>query len=348
MRDSSDSPDSLKSEAKALDCRAVVERELGAPLKRYGDSWRWGCPFHHGQDDNFAVTAQGYKCHSQCGDSGDAIKFIMQWRNLSFVDALYYLTGKAPGQPIPYRVPAPPPKPAALPVSGAALADIAVRAQAKLWDGSDSRGLEYLYRRGFQDATIQAAGLGYIPNHKPFYKVHGLTVFAGIVIPSSYCGQIEFLQFRNIWSSDHKLRYRSLGKAQGTLFGGDRLRPFEPILLFEGAFDSLIAAQLGFNAAALSSASNTLAPRWYPTLMTAPYVMLCGDGNEAGRDFMARHQELGPAFIAWKPPAHDLNELYLADEFEAHAVCLGADIEDCSQEQPIAQTSFLSPQVAYT
>jgi hypothetical protein len=147
--------------------------------------------------------------------------------------------------------------------------------------------------------------------------VHNLKVFPGIVIPSSYQGQVEFLQFRNIWAVGKEDRYRSLGPARGTLFLGDCLRPFEAIHLFEGAFDALIAQQLGANAAALSSAANTLAPRWYVKIATAPRVHLCGDADPAGQTFMDKHRALGPHFQAWAPPEQDLNALYLQSPEQA-------------------------------
>ena len=40
-------------------------------LKRVGTSFRGPCPFHHGKNPNFSVTARGgYKCF-KCGESGD-------------------------------------------------------------------------------------------------------------------------------------------------------------------------------------------------------------------------------------------------------------------------------------
>jgi integrase/recombinase XerD len=130
------------------------------------------------------------------------------------------------------------------------LEDLTRRAEAKLWS-EDGRGRDYLFGRGLTEDSIRRARLGYIPPAKPYYLVHNLKVFPGIVIPSSYQGQVEFLQFRNIWAVGKEDRYRSLGPARGTLFLGDCLRPFEAIHLFEGAFDALIAQQLGANAATL-------------------------------------------------------------------------------------------------
>lgn len=292
-----------------LDCRQVVERELGAPHGKSGKNSRWACPFHGGKDANFSVTETGYKCFSVCGASGDAIRFIMDYRGLDFRGAIEYLGGDSSlGSAIKIT-----PRPQAEPArpSTEAMNDIAARAKAKLWGPDGGEGLDYLRARGLQDEIIEAAGLGFIPNHRQTYKVHGLTVFAGITIPSTYRGGVEFIQFRNIWNNEKENRYRALGNAKGTLFGGDSLEPFQDVYLFEGAFDSLIARQLGFQAAALSGAKNELSPRWYYKILTAQAVYLCGDDDLAGRGFQERHRQLLPTAIPWVPPPTDLNSYYL-------------------------------------
>jgi hypothetical protein len=293
---------------ESSDCLSLLERELGEPLRRYPNGWsRWACPLHGGVKPSLAACTSHWKCHV-CGQGGDSLSFIMALHGLDFAGALRYL-----GQPGASRPKFQAPKqetPISISLDPQALEDIARRAEAKLWAG-DNRGRDYLFGRGLSEDSIRQARLGYIPPDKPHYVVHGLKVFPGILIPSTYQGQVEFLQFRNIWAVGKEDRYRSLGPARGTLFLGDTLRPFEAIYLFEGAFDALIAQQLGANAAALSSAANTLAPRWYVKIATAPVVHLCGDADPAGRAFMDKHRALGPHFQAWAPPEQDLNALYL-------------------------------------
>lgn len=303
-----------------LDCRAVVEKELGAPLKKSGGSLRWACPFHGGEGPNFSVTESGYRCFSQCEAKGDAISFIMAYRGLDFRQAIEYLGGDSSlGSAIKIT-----PRPQAEPArpSTEAMNDIAARAKAKLWGPDGSQGLEYLRARGLQDEIIEAAGLGFIPDHRDTYKVHGLTVFAGITIPSTYRGEVEFIQFRNIWHPTKEYRYRALGNAKGTLFGGDSLEAFQDVYLFEGAFDSLIARQLGFQAAALSGAKNELSPRWYSKILTAQAIYICGDDDLAGRGFQERHRQLLPTAIPWVPPPTDLNNYYLEKGYQAAYVQL--------------------------
>ncbi len=73
-----------------LDIVDVISKEV--VLKKRGNTY-WGlCPFHKDKNPSFCVTpAMGiYKCFS-CGESGDALKFIMKTRNIEFKDLVYEL-----------------------------------------------------------------------------------------------------------------------------------------------------------------------------------------------------------------------------------------------------------------
>ncbi len=62
-------------------------------LKSYGLSdqksynKRIPCPIHHGKDRNFSYHHKHFKCFV-CGASGDIFDFVMQYRGLTFVDAM--------------------------------------------------------------------------------------------------------------------------------------------------------------------------------------------------------------------------------------------------------------------
>jgi DNA primase len=64
-------------------------------LKRVGNSFRGPCPFHHGKDPNFSVTARGgFKCFV-CGESGDVFTFVQKYLGLDFVEAVKLVGGKS-------------------------------------------------------------------------------------------------------------------------------------------------------------------------------------------------------------------------------------------------------------
>lgn len=65
-------------------------------LKKSGSNYSACCPFHNEKTPSFSVnqTKQFYHCFG-CGLSGDAIEFLKQYENLSFVEAISTLAGHA-------------------------------------------------------------------------------------------------------------------------------------------------------------------------------------------------------------------------------------------------------------
>ena len=62
-------------------------------LKRVGNSSRGPCPFHGGKDNNFSVTARGYKCFV-CGETGGVFTFVQKHLGLDFVEAVSLIGAK--------------------------------------------------------------------------------------------------------------------------------------------------------------------------------------------------------------------------------------------------------------
>ena len=79
----------------------IVELINGhVPLRRAGSQFRANCPFHDEKTPSFYVTPsmQRYKCFG-CGEAGDAISFLMKFKNIPYPDALRELAQKA-GVPV--------------------------------------------------------------------------------------------------------------------------------------------------------------------------------------------------------------------------------------------------------
>ena len=81
-----------------IDCAEIVKDAVtmqdvltsyGLPTSGHG---RIPCPIHGGVKNNFAYKRDYYKCYV-CGATGDVISFVMQYRGLSFMDALRELDG---------------------------------------------------------------------------------------------------------------------------------------------------------------------------------------------------------------------------------------------------------------
>lgn len=82
----------------AVDLADLITKETGAKLTKSGRSYMAPCPLHKSksQKSDFSVYegadgAQLWHCHSRCATGGDAIGFIMRWRNAVWLEAVRYL-----------------------------------------------------------------------------------------------------------------------------------------------------------------------------------------------------------------------------------------------------------------
>lgn len=136
-------------------------------LKKRGVNYLGLCPFHNEKTGSFTVSpAKGiYKCFG-CGKGGNAVNFIMEHEQMSYVEALKYLAAK-------YHIP----------IEEKELTEeqkkekteresmLVVTAYAQEYfkyqllhtDEGRSVGLGYLHGRGISDEMIEKFGLGYNP-----------------------------------------------------------------------------------------------------------------------------------------------------------------------------------------
>ncbi len=71
-----------------LDCRRLVERDLGKPKYRTHDYSTFKCPFHHERKGfSLVVYAGHWRCFGKCGISGDAISWMQRYHEPSFQQA---------------------------------------------------------------------------------------------------------------------------------------------------------------------------------------------------------------------------------------------------------------------
>ena len=86
-----------RSFIETLLARADVVQVINqrVPLKKAGSSYKACCPFHDEKSPSFNVssTKQFYHCFG-CGASGDALKFLMEYDGLSFVEAVEALASQ--------------------------------------------------------------------------------------------------------------------------------------------------------------------------------------------------------------------------------------------------------------
>jgi DNA primase len=84
-----------------IDIVEVIEQRV--PLKKAGRDWQACCPFHDERTPSFTVSPakQFYHCFG-CGAHGSAIRFLMEYDRLEFVDAIEELARRT-GLEVPYE-----------------------------------------------------------------------------------------------------------------------------------------------------------------------------------------------------------------------------------------------------
>ncbi|MBR5642198.1 MAG: DNA primase [Firmicutes bacterium] len=150
---------SLSSAAEEIKSRCNIVDVISplVTIKRAGSNYKGCCPFHKEKTPSFVVSEQKqiYHCFG-CGKSGDVIRFIQEYYNMSFPDAVRRLAqqygieiddyaGEMGKKKEPYYE--------------------ANRMAARFYFDSFTKkanpGYSYMYGRGIQPETVKKFGLGY-------------------------------------------------------------------------------------------------------------------------------------------------------------------------------------------
>lgn len=132
-------------------------------LKHTGFDYKGLCPFHNEKTPSFHVTPskQLYYCFG-CHAGGNVITFLMEYNNMTFVEALKYLADRA-GIELPEQEISESARRAS--DRKAKLLEIQKKAAEfyyyRLYSAEGKPGLDYLHGRGLTDETIRKFGLGY-------------------------------------------------------------------------------------------------------------------------------------------------------------------------------------------
>lgn len=137
-------------------------------LKKKGVNYQACCPFHNEKTPSFVVSpAKGlFKCFG-CGKGGNAVTFVMEHENMSYVDALKFVAKK---YSIDVQEREMTPEEARKNddresmMVATSYASEYFRDQLSNSTEGKSIGLSYFRQRGFSDATIAKFELGYCPS----------------------------------------------------------------------------------------------------------------------------------------------------------------------------------------
>ncbi len=305
-----------------IDCRDLIERDLGKPKYRNRNYSTYKCPLHNEEKGySFIVYENRWVCFGKCGHGGDAISWLMEYHNLSFKEACERLSSD--DFPIRYqplhksknRIPIISQPPDASWRSRAE--EIVKHAEVGLWGEQGKPALHYLKeQRGLTETTILEARLGYIAgDYRDWKTLNGLTVPCGITIPWYADGVIWGIKVRRA-AGQQRYQQVSGGNIKGCLYLADTIQPGLPLMITEGEFDALIVRQVAndlVSVASIGSAANkTINSRWFSKIISAPSILLRMDEDQAGHRAISQIGKLSQAVMCVQVPhGKDVNDYYL-------------------------------------
>jgi DNA primase len=308
-----DITDSVLAELRsAVDIVEVIGEHTR--LKKAGRSWKGLCPFHNERTPSFTVDRDKglYHCFG-CGAGGDVIHFVRQMDRLEFPEAVEALAGRF-GVAIPRRARGPRDDKREKLLEACAAAQ---RFYAAELAKPKSRAAAYLEERGVSPELTLRLGLGHAPEGwdnlaralSPAYP-ESLLVEAGLLQPGQD-GKRAYDRFRDrllfvirdergrpigfggrALSPENEPKYLNspespIFQKKRTLYGlseaRDAMRRRERVVLVEGYFDHLALVSAGIEET-VASMGTALTPEQCEKLRRlVPRVVLCYDGDPAGR-----------------------------------------------------------------
>jgi DNA primase len=294
-----------------VDVAALIEHDLGQPVRREGRWLKWTCPFHDDRKTpSLGVGGNHWKCFG-CGRSGDAIDWLREREGLSFREACQRLGSidlvpaskkAASGQPPSSSAPAAAWQDQAL--------EVVRTCQAVLWSDVGTKAWGWLSRRGLGNETIRRWCLGFNPYDQ---KLCSLWVPRGIIIPCLVAGHIWYLKVRR---TNGRSKYSQVSGGQIALFGADTIANHETVGVTEGEFDAMLLHQEAgdlVGVATLRSAAARLPDAWVPYLLGVQRLLVAYDTDAAGAEGAARWESICPHAQRIVPLAgKDVTDFYLA------------------------------------
>ncbi|MDZ7751881.1 MAG: DNA primase [Gammaproteobacteria bacterium] len=319
------------------------------PLKRAGREYKACCPFHSEKTPSFTVSPdkQFYHCFG-CGAHGTALGFLMEYQHMEFVEAVEELAHRA-GLTVP-REGGGEARPARH--DDGPLFDIMEEA-ARYFRGQlrqAPKAVEYLKERGVTGETAARFGLGYAPpGWDGFVGTLGgdsqrleLAVKAGLANAKE--GGRPYDRFRDrIIFPIRDRRGRIVGFGGRVMGDGEPKylnspetpvfhkgrevyglhearqanRSLERLVLVEGYMDVVTLAQHGILYATANLGTAATTEQIEALFKTAPELVFCFDGDDAGRraawraleNALPRMQEGRQARFAFLPEGEDPDSL---------------------------------------
>ncbi|MEO8190279.1 MAG: DNA primase [Acidobacteriota bacterium] len=283
-------------------------------LKKAGRSWKGLCPFHNERTPSFTVDRDKglYHCFG-CGAGGDVIHFVRQMDRLEFPEAVEALAGRF-GVTVPRRERGPRDDRREKLIEAVAAAHRFYRGELAK---PDSRAAAYLSERGVTADMVARLELGQaVDSWDSLSRAlsaaypESLLIEAGLLQPGQD-GKRAYDRFRDrllfvlrddrgrpvgfggrVLSPEGEPKYLNspespIFQKKRTLYGlsaaRDAIRKRERVVLVEGYFDHLALLAAGIEET-VASMGTALTPEQAEKLRRlAPRVVVCYDGDSAGR-----------------------------------------------------------------
>ncbi len=333
-------------------------------LRKAGRSFVGLCPFHQEKTPSFHVD-QGkglYFCFG-CGTGGDAFKFVMNFHQVEFSDAVRMIGDRL-------GIPRPAPATAREAQDDKerrraleALAEAQSYFEERLGSPAGTAAREYLARRGLSPEAARSFGIGFAPAGWDNLLRHLVTrnfrqeeiLRAGLVVPRpsgdgvydrfrsrvtfpirDTAGRIVSFGGRALGNEDPKYlngpetpvydKGRTLFRLHET---APEVRQSRRVVVVEGYFDAVSLAAAGVPGVVAVCGTAFGAHHAQLVRRYAEQVVLLFDGDSAGR--RAAHRAVGPVLaaglglrVACPPDGQDPDDLAKTGGISAVEACLGA------------------------
>ncbi|QJQ94790.1 MULTISPECIES: DNA primase [Halomonadaceae] len=297
-------------------------------LKKSGRNFSGLCPFHQEKSPSFTVSQdkQFYHCFG-CGAHGNALRFLMEYDNLRFPEAVEQLASRQ-GIEVP-REGADDPRAQAREKKrkeGVNLLEVAAsffRTRLKMAEGQAARA--YLERRGLSGDIQADFAIGYAPDVWDALKRHlveqgigeAVQVEYGLLVHREESGRTYdrfrdrvMFPIRDIKGRTIAFGGRVLGDAKpkylnspetpvfhkgrelyGLYEARQANRQLERMLIVEGYMDVVALAQFGIRNACATLGTSTSEEHLQRLFRVVSEVVFCFDGDRAGRQAASRALE---------------------------------------------------------